>query len=137
MANSVPRSDVVHVPEARRFELRIGGAVAVAEYERGEGTLVCTHTFVPPELRGRAARLQAEDAADNRARMQNYRFGESPAAEQATAAAEPAPERKPRGRARLMAALLVLAIVGAGVYAVMQRNQRFADRKSTRLNSSH
>lgn len=49
----VPSSDVIHVPGARRFEIRAGNAVAVAEYVRGEGAMVFTRTFVPPELRGR------------------------------------------------------------------------------------
>ena len=73
MANSVPGSEVLHVPEARRFELRIGGAVAVAEYERGEGALVCTHTFVPPELRGRGIAERLVRAALEYARAERLR----------------------------------------------------------------
>jgi len=38
----------------KRFELSIEGKVAVLEYvEQDDGMLVFTHTFVPPELRGR------------------------------------------------------------------------------------
>lgn len=43
---------VQHHPEKTRFELEYGGKVAFAEYaERGE-TIVLTHTWVPPEMRG-------------------------------------------------------------------------------------
>jgi hypothetical protein len=38
----------------RRFELSIEGKVALLEYvEQGDNVLAFTHTFVPPELRGR------------------------------------------------------------------------------------
>jgi uncharacterized protein len=38
----------------KRFELRIDGHLAVLDYvEQGENVLAFTHTFVPPELRGR------------------------------------------------------------------------------------
>jgi predicted GNAT family acetyltransferase len=73
MAKSVPGSEVVHVPAAGLFELRIGGAVAVAEYVRGEGTLVCTHTFVPPELRGRGIAERLVRAALEYARAERLR----------------------------------------------------------------
>jgi predicted GNAT family acetyltransferase len=41
-----------NVPE-HRFEVEFAGDLAVAEYELPEGRMVFTHTFVPPELRGR------------------------------------------------------------------------------------
>lgn len=38
----------------RRFELQLDGKTAVLEYvEQGADVWVLTHTFVPPELRGR------------------------------------------------------------------------------------
>ena len=38
----------------QRFELRIDGHLAVLDYvEQGDNVLAFTHTFVPPELRGR------------------------------------------------------------------------------------
>ena len=40
------------VPE-RRFEVTVDGFVAVVDYEWEGETVVFTHTFVPPELRGR------------------------------------------------------------------------------------
>ncbi|MEO6246707.1 MAG: GNAT family N-acetyltransferase [Opitutaceae bacterium] len=36
-----------------RFETIVDGFVAIADYELAAGTMVMTHTFVPPELRGR------------------------------------------------------------------------------------
>ncbi|MCL2458887.1 MAG: N-acetyltransferase [Desulfobulbus sp.] len=38
----------------KRFEMRIEGKTAVLDYvEQGDSVLAFTHTFVPPELRGR------------------------------------------------------------------------------------
>lgn len=39
---------------ANRYEIELGGHLAVAEYETGpDGRVTFTHTFVPPELRGK------------------------------------------------------------------------------------
>ena len=44
----------VHNPLMHRFELTLEGKLALLEYnQRDENTLVFTHTFVPPELRGK------------------------------------------------------------------------------------
>ncbi len=86
-------------------------------------------------LRGRAARLQAEDAADNRARTQTWRGFNDTGAEQP--ATEPAPEpqqpaqqqaqdQPPRRSGRLIAAAVLVVVAAGAAYAVMQRNQRFA-----------
>ncbi len=45
--------DVQHNPAESRFELVVDGHLAMAEYRREGGQVVFTHTFVPPELRGR------------------------------------------------------------------------------------
>ena len=38
----------------QRFELEVEGKVAILEYrQQGPGVLAFTHTFVPPELRGK------------------------------------------------------------------------------------
>jgi len=38
----------------KRFEMQIEGKTAVLDYvEQGDNALAFTHTFVPPELRGR------------------------------------------------------------------------------------
>jgi len=54
MSNN-PSSEVVvqHNPAASRFEAKVGAFTAVAEYLVRDGRVVFTHTFVPPELRGR------------------------------------------------------------------------------------
>jgi predicted GNAT family acetyltransferase len=44
---------VRHNLAEHRFEADVDGHLSVAEYEKRNGTLVFTHTFVPPELRGR------------------------------------------------------------------------------------
>ena len=44
---------VQHNAAGHRFEARVDGHLAVAEYERDGASLILTHTFVPPELRGR------------------------------------------------------------------------------------
>lgn len=40
-------------PEQRRFEIDLGDAVAIAEYELANGTIRFTHTEVPPEHEGK------------------------------------------------------------------------------------
>lgn len=40
-------------PERGRFELDVEGHVCLAEYELQPGTIVFTHTEVPPEVGGR------------------------------------------------------------------------------------
>lgn len=42
-----------HNVAAGRFEAEAGAHLAVAEYVREDRRMVFTHTFVPPELRGR------------------------------------------------------------------------------------
>ncbi len=44
---------VSHDPSASRFEAVAGAHRAVADYVIRDGRMVFTHTFVPPELRGR------------------------------------------------------------------------------------
>jgi hypothetical protein len=44
---------VKHNPAANRFEAEVDGHLAVAEYTLEGDRVVFTHTFVPPELRGR------------------------------------------------------------------------------------
>ena len=49
MENTPVKNDVMH-----RFELQIEGKTAFLEYQvQGADVLAFTHTFVPPELRGR------------------------------------------------------------------------------------
>jgi len=44
---------IQHNAATHRFEVELGGRLAVAEYRLDGGRVVFTHTFVPPELRGR------------------------------------------------------------------------------------
>lgn len=47
-------SDVIHNESAQRYEIVIDGFQAVVEYRlEDRGRQVFTHTFVPPELRGK------------------------------------------------------------------------------------
>lgn len=48
-----PNVAVRHNPAACRYEAGVEGHLAVAEYALEGGRIVLTHTFVPPELRGR------------------------------------------------------------------------------------
>lgn len=59
---------VRHNVEARRFELEAEGGMALAEYHLEGGRMVLTHTFVPPELRGRGLAEQVVRAALEHAR---------------------------------------------------------------------
>ncbi len=58
---------VRHNPAAHRYEAEVEGHLAVTEYTPEGDRLVFTHTFVPPELRGRGVaeklvRTALEDA---------------------------------------------------------------------------
>lgn len=48
-----PPAAVRHEEAARRFVAEIDGHLAHADYELDGDRMVFTHTFVPPELRGR------------------------------------------------------------------------------------
>ncbi|MBI5767137.1 MAG: N-acetyltransferase [Verrucomicrobia bacterium] len=45
--------NVQHNRAEHRFEATVDGHRAVADYTLADGAVVFTHTFVPPELRGR------------------------------------------------------------------------------------
>jgi predicted GNAT family acetyltransferase len=65
---------VRHNAAEHRFEAEVDGHFSVAEYEDQDGTLVFTHTFVPPELRGRGVaealvRAGLQFAGERRARV--------------------------------------------------------------------
>jgi predicted GNAT family acetyltransferase len=45
-------AQVLHQPEARRYEIQVGDHSAVLEYVDDGKDRHFTHTFVPPELRG-------------------------------------------------------------------------------------
>lgn len=49
----ISASDVLHNPAAHRYEVSVGGQLALADYRVEQDRVVMTHTFVPPDLRGR------------------------------------------------------------------------------------
>ncbi len=53
-----------------RYETTVDGKLCIADYVIEKGTVIFTHTFVPPELRGRgiAANLVRAALADARAK---------------------------------------------------------------------
>ncbi len=54
---------VRHNAAQRRFEVVVDDFLSVADYELTAGTMVMTHTFVPPELRGRGVAQKLVHAA--------------------------------------------------------------------------
>lgn len=65
---------VRHNAAEHRFEAEVDGHLSVADYEEQNGSLVFTHTFVPPELRGRGVaealvRAGLEFAREQKARV--------------------------------------------------------------------
>ncbi|MFZ9682436.1 MAG: GNAT family N-acetyltransferase [Cephaloticoccus sp.] len=60
---------VTHDAAARRYSLAVDGTAAVLDYTLAAGVVTFTHTFVPPELRGRglAERLVRRGLTDARA----------------------------------------------------------------------
>lgn len=59
---------VQHNAAAHRYEAAVDGHRSVCDYELVDGKMVFTHTFVPPELRGRgiAEKLVRTALADAR-----------------------------------------------------------------------
>ncbi|MSU24562.1 MAG: N-acetyltransferase [Opitutus sp.] len=56
-----------------RFEAMVEGSLAVADYEAAGDVVVFTHTFVPPDLRGRGIAEKLVRAALEWARTENRR----------------------------------------------------------------
>lgn len=57
------QTEIRHVPEKRRFETTVDGALGVAEYRLENGAMLLTHTEVAPALRGRGVAGQLVQAA--------------------------------------------------------------------------
>jgi predicted GNAT family acetyltransferase len=64
---------VRHNVEEMRFEVAVGGSLAVADYEMKPGVMVLTHTFVPVELRGQGLAEKLVRAALDHARAERLK----------------------------------------------------------------
>jgi predicted GNAT family acetyltransferase len=64
---------VRHNQAERRFELPFDDKLAVAEYRLENDWLVLTHTFVPPEARGRGLAEKVVGAAMEYAKAENLK----------------------------------------------------------------
>jgi predicted GNAT family acetyltransferase len=64
---------VHHNRDAHRFEAEVEGKLSVADYVRRDGEMVLTHTFVPPELRGRGIAENLVRTALEHARSEKLR----------------------------------------------------------------
>lgn len=66
--------DVIHNAAESRFEMTVDGHLSVAEYALRGDRMVFTHTFVPPELRGRGIAERLVLAGFRHARQHGYRI---------------------------------------------------------------
>jgi len=72
-ASVPPEIIVTHNHAASRYEALVDGHLAVADYTVSNGKIVLTHTFVPPELRGRGIAEKLVRAALDGARVEGRR----------------------------------------------------------------
>jgi hypothetical protein len=66
-------SEVLHNEAASRFELRVQGQVAFAQYHLVDGVMWITHTETPPPLQGRGLAARVVRAALDHARAQGLK----------------------------------------------------------------
>ncbi len=64
---------VQHDEAGQRFTLTLDDHIAHADYALEGGRMICTHTFVPPELRGRGLAEQLVRTALAEARRRGWR----------------------------------------------------------------
>jgi predicted GNAT family acetyltransferase len=62
-----------HNPAEHRFEAEVEGTLSVADYQLRGADMIMTHTFVPPELRGRGIAEKLVRAALEHARTERLR----------------------------------------------------------------
>ncbi len=55
--------EIIHNPEANRFEVHLGDDIAMLEYMRAGNNIIYTHTEVPPIFEGRGIANQLAHAA--------------------------------------------------------------------------
>lgn len=70
MASTTDGPDVRHEPDASRFVVDVEGGEATARYERSGGSLVLTHTKVPPSAEGEGVGSALARAALDHARKE-------------------------------------------------------------------
>ncbi|PTX90775.1 GNAT family N-acetyltransferase [Opitutus sp. ER46] len=68
-----PPIKIEHNEAGHRFETTVDGHLCVADYDRRDGEIVFTHTYVPPELRGRGIAEQLVRTALEHARDEGLR----------------------------------------------------------------
>lgn len=73
MSDTRPQWEVRHNPEARRFEVDLGDALAVLEYTLDGERMVFTHTGVPKAYEGRGIASALVRAGLAYARQQGYK----------------------------------------------------------------
>jgi uncharacterized protein len=69
--NATDPTPIRHNAAENRYELEVGGRLALLEYAMESGRMIITHTFVPPELRGRGLAEKLVRRALDDARAQN------------------------------------------------------------------
>jgi uncharacterized protein len=74
MSQEIPTPPVVHNKSKGRFEIDVGGQLAVAEYRREGNRMVFTHTEVPPPFRGHGIAEKLVLAGFDVARRENLRI---------------------------------------------------------------
>lgn len=67
-------SPIVHNKSKGRFEMEVGGQLAVAEYRRDGDRMIFTHTEVPPRFRGHGIAEKLVLAGFDVARRENLKI---------------------------------------------------------------
>ncbi|HEY5778118.1 MAG TPA: GNAT family N-acetyltransferase [Terrimicrobiaceae bacterium] len=70
----IPSSPVIHNKSKSRFEIEVGGQLAVAEYREQGDRMIFTHTEVPPRFRGHGIAERLVLAGFDAARTKNLRI---------------------------------------------------------------
>ena len=65
--------EVRHNTAAQRFEAEVDGGLSVADYQIRNGEMIMTHTYTPPELRGRGIAEKLVRAALEYARAEKLK----------------------------------------------------------------
>lgn len=65
---------VTHNEAEQRFESQVHGELAVCEYQMEGTRMIFTHTYVPPELRGRNIAAKLVRVALDHARAANHKI---------------------------------------------------------------